>query len=95
MKKILIGLVIFIVLIVVSGYFLAKGAFFQYYLGIKLEEKGDFIQAIKKYEHVEKTFPKYKRIPEIIYRIGSIFQNEILNYPLAREAYTRLIQNYK
>ena len=50
--------------------------------------------AINLYHRVIKEYPKYRKVPQAWFYIGFLYDNELKNYPEARNAYETLLNKF-
>ena len=60
----------------------------------KLEGLGRYPSAIEKYEKFLRKYPDSQRVPEVLYRLGRIYQDVLKDYPKARAYYASIQTSY-
>ncbi|MEW6558146.1 MAG: tetratricopeptide repeat protein [Elusimicrobiota bacterium] len=74
--------------------FTGCGIDYQFKTAEKLKENGKFVDAITKYQLIVEKKPDNPRIPEALYKIARIYQQNLENIPAAKKYYRQVINNY-
>ncbi len=61
---------------------------------IESQKAGDFEDAVETYTEVMTAHPQSPRVPEALYAIGAIYQDQLRDFPKAIESYQKLVDNY-
>lgn len=61
---------------------------------IESQKAGDFEAALESYAEVTTEFPQSSRVPEALYAMGAIYQDQLKNFPKAIETYQKLVDGY-
>lgn len=61
---------------------------------IESQKAGDYEDALESYADVTTKHPQSPRVPEAMYAMGAIYQDQLKNFPKAIETYQKLVDGY-